>query len=256
MERPCQKLTVADLERCLDEYSPRERGRMTKLNLSSNELVGSLPSSLSTLTALETAILSFNRLAGEVPAHLFPAQLTRLLLVGNSFTCVPESISKLTGLTELSLQKNNIREVASGIGALTSLTSLDLSFNAIKVLPFSICRLNGITRLNLEQNQLSTLPWDIDRLSRLTVLRLAGNKLGPGFASNESGADNVYALLVRMMAPQACQKAVFQLWCVYRLRKKDIGAFGDIPKDVMKIISRKLLKSASDKVWLSAKTRK
>ncbi len=62
---------------------------------------------------------------------------------------------------------------------------------------------------------------DIDRLTSLEMLRLANNKLKAEFQENVQGADDVRALMVRMMAPVACQKAVQCLWCVHRFRKDE-----------------------------------
>lgn len=242
-----------------------------------------LPESISKFTALDSVILSFNKLKGPIPTHLFEVKrprvylnawylfvsyqshpwdyslkgsahcLQRLLITDNALTEVPDAISHLTSLTELSLSRNRLRSVASGIGSLTNLTSLDLSFNEIAVIPFSLCRLQNVKRLSLERNAIKALPWDFDRLDQLQVLRLAGNQLPAG---NESGSEAVSAALVELMAPQACQRATFQLWCIYRLRKEETGPFGQIPRDVMKIISRKLLKSSKERIWLRAKVKK
>lgn len=62
---------------------------------------------------------------------------------------------------------------------------------------------------------------DIDRLTALEMLRLSDNKLRTEFSVNVQGAGDVQALMVRMMAPVACFKAVQCLWCVHRFCKAE-----------------------------------
>ncbi|CAI7830095.1 unnamed protein product, partial [Closterium sp. NIES-53] len=69
-------------------------------NLWSNNLTGSIPDSISALTALEYLRISYNYLTGSVPDSISTLkELTGLSLSYNSLTgSIPDSISALTAL--------------------------------------------------------------------------------------------------------------------------------------------------------------
>ena len=84
-----------------------ENGLLTKLNLSSNNEITSVPESIGQLTSL-----------------------TKLYLSGNQLTSVPESIGQLTSLTYLDLSDNKLQgRVPQWLGELVNLKYLDLSGN-------------------------------------------------------------------------------------------------------------------------------
>eukprot|EP00002_Diphylleia_rotans_P032045 TRINITY_DN669_c0_g1_i21.p2 TRINITY_DN669_c0_g1~~TRINITY_DN669_c0_g1_i21.p2 ORF type:complete len:102 (-),score=25.51 TRINITY_DN669_c0_g1_i21:6-269(-) len=69
-------------------------------------------------------------------------QLVNLQLVvwnTNKLSSVPDSITKLTGLTFLSLWQNELSSLPAGIGQLANLESLELSANKLSSVPDSIC---------------------------------------------------------------------------------------------------------------------
>ncbi|PUZ59810.1 hypothetical protein GQ55_4G072600 [Panicum hallii var. hallii] len=70
-------------------------GRVTAIDLAGQGLAGTLPSSLSSLTALESLQLQGNAFSGAVPPPRAPS-LTRLSLEGNAFTSLPEDFLRAT----------------------------------------------------------------------------------------------------------------------------------------------------------------
>ncbi|PVH47475.1 hypothetical protein PAHAL_4G071400 [Panicum hallii] len=70
-------------------------GRVTAIDLAGQGLAGTLPSSLSSLTALESLQLQGNVFSGAVPPPRAPS-LTRLSLEGNAFTSLPEDLLRAT----------------------------------------------------------------------------------------------------------------------------------------------------------------
>ncbi|TVU01638.1 hypothetical protein EJB05_52911, partial [Eragrostis curvula] len=83
---------------------------MQKLFLSGNQLSGSIPSTLSTLTQLTTVSLDNNHLVGEIP-DVFAALtgVANLDFSSNNLTGpLPPSMGNLTALTSLHIQNNQI----------------------------------------------------------------------------------------------------------------------------------------------------
>ncbi|XP_034591823.1 receptor protein kinase WSS1 [Setaria viridis] len=70
-------------------------GRVTAIDLAGQGLAGTLPSSISNLTAPESLQLQGNALSGAVPPLRSPA-LTRLSLDGNAFTSLPGDFLRAT----------------------------------------------------------------------------------------------------------------------------------------------------------------
>ena len=71
-------------------------GRVTTLDLSDNQLSGSIPAQLGNLSSLERLDLSGNQLSGEIPPELdnLADTLTQWQFAGNQFSgCVPEGLA-------------------------------------------------------------------------------------------------------------------------------------------------------------------
>ncbi|GJP71830.1 hypothetical protein CLOP_g2620 [Closterium sp. NIES-67] len=160
-------------------------GMITRMIISNNSLTGSIPDSISSLTALTQLDLSDNKLSGSIPTGVGKlSRLKELSLRINSLTgSIPNSISSLTALTRLHLSVNRLTEpIPAGIGNLTSLQTLSLRINSLMgSIPDSISLLTALTRLELSTNILDgPIPAGIGKLSNLEELSLSSNKLsGP-----------------------------------------------------------------------------
>ena len=204
--QPCEWYGVT----CLSEGWPR---RITKIDLSGNDLSGSLPGELSRLTQLRELRIDnsgpghrFRKLTGNLPAVLGQLEHLEVLLLGNNdFTgSIPMEYGNLASLQQLSLANNkltgpvpesfaelgNVRRMdLSGnqlagtipdvFAALTSLEDLDLSSNLFTgPVPTALGRLTKLRSLNLSGNALTgALPDTLANLSRLIWLSLADNDL-------------------------------------------------------------------------------
>jgi Leucine-rich repeat (LRR) protein len=89
---------------------------------------------------------------------------------------LPDSIGKLTNLTECTISENKIEELPESIGNLTKLIKMDLSRNMLTNLPESIGNLTNLTQLTISENESIThLPKSIGNLVRLTNLDMSFN---------------------------------------------------------------------------------
>ena len=127
-------------------------GRVTSLNLSSNNLSGAFPAELQSLTALQTLWLYDNKLTGALPAW-----------IGN-----------LTNLRELRLASNLLNgTLPNELVNLTDLRVLDVSQNAHLqgVIPPQIGNLHSLYVLAMNDTQLSgALPLSFIQLTNVLAL--------------------------------------------------------------------------------------
>ena len=164
---------------------PTELGSLTELtnlNLHTNRLTGSIPAELGSLSNLTHLYLYGNRLTGSIPVELGSlSQLTRLGLHGNKLTGnIPAELGALTKLTRLNVSDNRLTgEVPSEWGSLTSLTHLYLSGNALTGdIPTELGSLSSLTHFYLRGNALTgNIPTELGLLSSLTHLYLDDNAL-------------------------------------------------------------------------------
>ena len=171
------ELTSLDLSsNQLSGSIPSELGmliQLTRLFLFDNQLSGSIPSELSMLTELRDLYLSINQLSGSIPSELGNLiQLTRLSLAGNQLSgSIPSELGNLIQLTDLILFYNHLSgSIPSELGMLSELRYLDLSNNFFTELPdlSHIANLGrgGFARFEVQTNYLDfgdLLP-NIDRL--------------------------------------------------------------------------------------------
>ena len=135
------------------------QGRITELNLTSNQLKGELPPQMANLTNLEILALGENQLTGTVPNWLNSlTNLQELYLWGNKLTGeIPADLSSLSNLTELYLHENQLTgEISAELGNLTNLTILSLSENQLTgPIPPELSLLTKLERLSISQNMLT-----------------------------------------------------------------------------------------------------
>ena len=133
-------------------------GRVTGLDLSNNNLAGTLPADLGTLTNLTTLDLSENQLSGTIP-----------------------DLSLLTVLSTLNLSENQLSgEIPAALGSLPQLQSLYLGGNQLTgAIPAELGSIPFLMTLHLDRNQLSgDFPAALGNIPfRMVSTRFAGNAL-------------------------------------------------------------------------------
>ncbi|XP_068649946.1 plant intracellular Ras-group-related LRR protein 5-like isoform X2 [Aristolochia californica] len=105
------------------------------------------------------------------------SDITELNLSENRIMALPSSISSLKCLAKLDIHSNQLINLPEAIGELSSLVDLDLHANRLKSLLASIGNLTNIINLDLSSNQLSVLPVAIGNLTRLKRLTVETNDL-------------------------------------------------------------------------------
>ncbi|XP_042449286.1 protein STRUBBELIG-RECEPTOR FAMILY 3-like isoform X2 [Zingiber officinale] len=122
-------------------------------------LGGQLGDALGNFSSIITIDLSNNNIGGGIPGNL-PLTLRAFFLSANQFTgSIPDSLSKLTLLTDMSINNNKLSgDLPDAFSSLTGLINLDLSFNNFSgPLPASMGNLSSLTTFHMQSNQLSGL---------------------------------------------------------------------------------------------------
>ncbi|CAM8993562.1 unnamed protein product [Rhodiola kirilowii] len=158
---------------------------VTKIDLSSLKLSGSLGYQMSNLAHVTYLDVSNNNLKGDIPYQL-PPNVKYLDLSGNDFTgVVPYSISQMTDLEYLNLAHNKLNGQLNDVFArLSKLTEMDLSYNSLSGdLPQSFGLLSSLTTLSLQNNKLTG---SINILANISLneLNVKNNKF-TGWIPNE-----------------------------------------------------------------------
>jgi len=157
-----------------------------KLNLSNSGLTGPLNSRIGYFTRLVHLDLSKNELTGSVPDFLALANTTRqplqyLDLSDNKFVgSTPADLSLITGLTLLKLNKNNFTSISvrDVVFPFPSLKVLDISSNLLTgSFPSFVLKISSLNRLAVARNKFSATIPELSSMTNLAELDLSGNVL-------------------------------------------------------------------------------
>ena len=158
-------------------------GRVTELNLTSNQLKGEIPPELANLTNLKVLALGGNELTGPIPTWLGGlTNLEELRLWENELTgTIPAELGSLVNLKELQLADNQLTgEIPVELGSLSNLELLYLWGNELTgEIPAELGSLVNLKELlSLSANQLTgEIPTELGSLTNLGELYLWENEL-------------------------------------------------------------------------------
>jgi gliding motility-associated-like protein len=157
-------------------------GRVTEINLFSNNLIGPLPPEIKDLTALISLKLQSNQLNGNLPSGIGQLiNLTILNLSSNRFTgSLPSELRQMTNLIEFQASSNSFSgALPSEFGQLKKLKTLYLHYNLfVGSIPTTFIGMTSIERLYLNNNLLSgSIPPELGLLPNLQLLMLNNNSL-------------------------------------------------------------------------------
>ncbi|MEN6560040.1 MAG: Ser-Thr-rich GPI-anchored membrane family protein [Acidobacteriota bacterium] len=172
---------------------------VTAINLSSNNLIGSLPAAIGDLTGLTALNLHTNQLSGSLPSSLGNLTgLTLLHLYQNSFSgSLPAELGNLTNLTALDVYQNQFTgSIPGSLGNLGSLQSLLLNVNQFSgSLPAELGNLTSLLLLNCYNNQLTgSIPASFGGMTSLRGLLLHNNSLTGSIPPEIGNLANLQAL--------------------------------------------------------------
>ena len=185
-------------------------GRVTRLDIWLNNLVGQIADELGDLSKLEYLDLRSNNLNGQIPSRLGDlASLTHLNLGANKLTgAIPGALGGLSNLKHLSLGSIPLSgEIPSELGNLSNLEYLLLSGNVnpnvagsglTGEIPASLGGLTSLTHLLLGYNRFTgTIPGELGGLSSLQEFRIPHNQLSGEIPSQLGNLSNLQLLLLQ-----------------------------------------------------------
>jgi len=150
---------------------------VTSINLSNNNLTGTLPNDLNNLTKLAFLFVWSNHLTGAIPAL---TGLTKLQIFNVESNQLTGPIPSLTGLSNLQGFLVGANQLTGPIPSLTGLTKLTLFSAGANQLTGSIPALAGLTKLahfSVGGNKLTGSIPSLTGLTNLTSFYVFGNQL-------------------------------------------------------------------------------
>ncbi|KAK7393227.1 hypothetical protein VNO78_21771 [Psophocarpus tetragonolobus] len=169
------------------------------LELSNNNLIGSLPDCFGQLIKLKALFLSSNHFLGVIPKSLEKlVSLKYIDLSRNSLSgTIPQSIDQLQKLNTFYLSNNNLHgKIPNSFSQLLNLHNLDMSLNHLESLVSEIRWPKQLVHLNLTNNNFTgSLLQDIaDRLPNVTHLLLGNNRISGPISNSLCKIDSLYNL--------------------------------------------------------------
>ncbi|KAK8257044.1 hypothetical protein V6Z12_1Z009200 [Gossypium hirsutum] len=152
------------------------------LNLLNNSFYNQIPQSIGGLRRLETLYLANNSISGEIPSNLSScSKLTIVRMAGNRLTGeIPAFLGFLSNLKVLSFYNNSLRgSIPPSLGNLSSLEELALTYNALDgIIPETLGRLTNLSIFLAAANAISgTLPVAMFNLSNIRFFDIGENKI-------------------------------------------------------------------------------
>ncbi|CDP21299.1 unnamed protein product, partial [Coffea canephora] len=172
------------------------------LDLSFNQIFGSIPKQIGNLSKLIYLDFWANELSGKIPPEICNLRnLTHLGFASNQLSGpIPVSIGNLTNLIELYLYENQFSSsISKEIGDLKFLTDMELGENQLNgSIPSSIGNLSNLEALELYNNQFfGSIPATFGNLNRLVNLDLSSNQLLGSIPVSIGNFSNLRILFLR-----------------------------------------------------------
>ncbi len=219
-------------------------GRVTRLDLADNQLTGSIPDELGSLSSLEVLDLNDNQLTGEIPTSLGSiANLVQLQITGNQLTgTIPAELGSLANLTILALGGNQLTgTIPTWLGNLTNLEELYLWENELTgTIPTELGSLAKLKELWLSENRLTgEIPAE---LGNLELLSLSDNQLTgeiPAELGNLANLDRLFAS--RNQLSGSIPSQVARLTNISQISLYENQLTGEIPSELGSLSNLELL---------------
>ncbi|KAI8569503.1 hypothetical protein RHMOL_Rhmol02G0283900 [Rhododendron molle] len=235
---------------------------LTVLDLSTNNLTGSIPDSIGNLRNLKILVVKINYLTSRIPSSLRNCSELRRLNLGQSqltghisedfeafLNLVYLDVShnsfygelwdrwdQLPNLTSLKISNNDLSgNIPPGIESATQLRLLDLSSNhLVGAVPKNFGKLVLLFNLTLSNNKLSgDIPEEIGGLSSLQHLDLSGNNLSGPIQGKVGECVNL--LNLNLSRNRLTETIPYELGKLQYLQNLDLGnnlLIGEIPPEI------------------------
>uniref|UniRef100_A0A2N9ENP9 non-specific serine/threonine protein kinase n=1 Tax=Fagus sylvatica TaxID=28930 RepID=A0A2N9ENP9_FAGSY len=242
-------LTNSGLKCTLHEFSFSSLPNLAFLDLSMNELFGTVPIEISNLSKLIYLDLLSNNLSGEIPPQIgLLTNLEFLRLSENRLNgSIPPEVGRLKSLNLLSLHANDLHGcIPYSVGALSNLAVLHLYNNQLSgTIPKELGNLKSITNLQLSRNQLTGIvPVSLGNLSHLELLFLRDNQLS-GPIPQEIG--NLMKLSSLQLLVGELPKEFGKLTSLLKLMLNGNQLSGDIPLELGSLTNLEYLDLSTNK---------
>lgn len=189
-----------------------EKGKFSSLQLSFNNLQGTIPPEIGFLKDLDTIQLDggpVEFIEGSLPSELgLLSNIHRFSVRGNLLSgSLPSEVKYLTALRNLNMAYNNfIGNIPTQLGSLTSIQELFLEDNLFQgTVPTEIGNLADIIRFSAGNNFLNgALPTEIGLLQNLRTFNIQKNLLSSSIPSEVGHLKHVHAIYAhsnRMIGP-------------------------------------------------------
>jgi len=153
---------------------------VTALELDGDNLAGTLPASIGSLSGLEYLILPNNRLEGPIPDVSALGRLRIFELYNNRLTGPVPDLAGLSALESLELNSNQLTGTIPDLSDLSSLQVFDLDTNRLTGPVPDLSSMTQLTYIALDTNELSGPIPTLAALHELTDCELYDNELsGP-----------------------------------------------------------------------------
>jgi Leucine-rich repeat (LRR) protein len=167
------------------------------LDLSYNKIIGALPLQMSNMSGLTTVRLNNAELTGQIPRFI-ATSLTYLDLGNNQFNGTFPNLDSCFSLQTLYLNNNKIGGTLpiSFFNSHFNLQRLSIRFNQFTgTIPTAISNLYALVSLDLSVNQLTgTIPTSIGSLQKLEALAISNNLLTGTIPANFGNLSNLKTL--------------------------------------------------------------
>ncbi|XP_052182021.1 putative receptor-like protein kinase At3g47110 [Diospyros lotus] len=173
------------------------------LNLQGNHIHGEIPSEISHLTRLSTLYLGENEFKGRIPNSIGKLRNLRVLFLNFNWLegDVPNTIGNLSSLIQFRLEENRLQgKVPVTLGNCQRLLLLNLSFNNLTgAIPRELFGILSLSiSLNLAGNHFSGhLPLEVGNLKNLAELDVSQNDLFGELPTTLGSCNSLVALLLQ-----------------------------------------------------------